>query len=642
MTARIMRKSARFKLKRIPLFYLLLQLPGSTLPAQSPIPDSLAGKTLPEFLVMDRQPELSGYNTWKPDSIPQFMAVSLADRLLWENAIDVRSNGPGVLSTLSIRGAGPNRTPIFWNGISLLSPMNGVMDASLVPVWPTDQLDVQFGGQSALQSSGAMGGSVKIVQGLPGSLKGWEGSLQTAAGSFNRWDAGAALGWNGPRFSSTARIMRVWAENDFSFLKQGLDGRFYPAKQPNNAVQRFDFQQFNTWKIHPAHTLGTSYWRQDAYRELPPANTEAPKNTWQTDCSHRFILHWDAKTSNRSSLQNKLAYLHDDLAFYLSGDTDTSKSRQLIWITEYSWKQKFISWKTGANAMHQWVQVDGYSDSIKWFGQTRLSAYGMGAWRLGKLSGVLLLRQEYAESQAAPFSGSLGAVYRLADAGAIQMHLARNFNLPTLNDRFWRNLGNINLKPEQGWSADLGWEYKQESVSAGIRMYHLVVDDWILWQPDETGLFRPGNLRKVWGRGLEGTVGWQAKWDDLSLSMSSRWQWSATTHVAVYGGSENVLGKQLPYTSRFTAGNNLSMRYKTYSLTYLQQITGKRPDVVGKPLPGFTTGTLLASISWFRQRLILDIRCENIWNTRYEIFRFRPMPGRSWRLGLAYQFGRSN
>ncbi|HAD14097.1 MAG TPA: hypothetical protein DCF33_16865, partial [Saprospirales bacterium] len=94
--------------------------------------DSTQSKILPELTIRHQTLEKVGYAVWKPDSLPQASAYTLAERLLWEHHFDVRTNGPGLLTTFSLRGSGATRTPVFWNGLNLQSPMNGVMDASLM------------------------------------------------------------------------------------------------------------------------------------------------------------------------------------------------------------------------------------------------------------------------------------------------------------------------------------------------------------------------------------------------------------------------------------------------------------------------------------------------------------------------------
>lgn len=129
-------------------------------------------------------------------------------------------------------------------------------------------------------------------------------------------------------------------------------------------------------------------------------------------------------------------------------------------------------------------------------------------------------------------------------------------------------------------------------------------------------------------------VKWEGRLHSLLWTGSIRMQYAKTTLEAIYEGSEGVKGSQLPYTSRFSSSQHLRVSYKTASIAYLQQITGQRVDVSNNKLSAFSVGTFLFSNSIFKKRLVLEFRLENVWNVSYEILRYRPMPGRSWRLGV--------
>jgi len=603
-------------------------------------PDTLQPSyLLPEFILTEARFTGTGYSFWKADTLPVSAPVALSDRLLWENVLDVRANAPGTLTTLSVRGSGSTRTPVFWNGLNLQSPMNGVIDASLLPLWPDDLLEIRYGGQSAAQSSGAMGGTVALVQGEQTLGTGFSGFTNGGAGSFGRYEGSGSTSFSNQKFASKIRAAWQQADNDFTFKKQGLDGQFYPTQQLNNFVRKTDLQQFNLLKINAQNTLKTAFWHQNAIRELPPTTTEASRKTWQIDRSNRALASWEHTAGPRILWTTRAAWMEDFLAFHLSGDTDTSRSRQMLLSTERSSTfGKQFAWRLGGTALRQWAQVDGYQDSIRWFGQTRLAAHGMGEWHRGDHRFSALFRKEWAEAQAAPFTWSFGGQVGLGRIGQARFHFSRNFNLPTLNDRYWKNLGRLELRPEKGYSTDLAWTLKRKQFSTEIRAFQMILDNWILWQPDSSGLFRPGNLKKVWSRGLESALKWQVSKGDWETQLSGNLQISKTTNVEVYGGSESALGKQLAYTPRVSGAISLRVSKGILAAAYLQQFTGIRYDNSGGRVSPFQVGNLLFSAALWKRRITLDLRLENLWNVQYEIIRYRPMPGRSWRLGIGYKW----
>jgi iron complex outermembrane receptor protein len=130
--------------------------------------------------------------------------------------------------------------------------------------------------------------------------------------------------------------------------------------------------------------------------------------------------------------------------------------------------------------------------------------------------------------------------------------------------------------------------------------------------------------------------GW--KW-----GVTGRYQYAKTTNVAVYGGSEDVLDKQLPYTPNHSAGAAIKIESTWFSAAYLHQWTGKQFTTSDNldVLDGFSTGNLLlryvlraAAPATRNMQACFDFRLENIWNTPYQIIAYRPMPGRAFRIGL--------
>jgi iron complex outermembrane receptor protein len=619
-----------FHFQKINLFFLLLLRLSQTLPAQTDTTHSL-----PPVTIRDARFDQTGFSAWRADSLPLSGATNLSDRLLWENPISVRANAPGTLATVSARGAGPSRTPIFWNGVNLQSPQNGVVDAALLPLWPGDRLEVRYGGQSAAQSSGAMGGSVMLE---PEYLlaEGFSGFAGGGLGSFGRKDAQAALGFSQKNIASQARASWQQADNDFSYKNTAQIGQ-PEVRQPNNRVEKLDVQQFNRFIFKEKNTVKTAFWHQRAFREIPPAMTEAPSETWQRDRSTRVVSAWENSQNPRSLWQTRAAWMDESIFFNLRGDVDSSRVRTALLSSEFSkMARQNLTWKVGGTVIRQWAQADGYADTTRWYAQTRLAGFAMTEFRLKNGRLTALVRQEWAENQAAPFTWSLGGQW---DWG-LRFYASRNFNLPTFNDRFWQNLGKTDLKPEKGYSGDIGWVFQKKNFSAEVTAFQLLIDDWILWQPGADGIFRPDNLRKVWSRGVETVGSLEFRVWSLKIKTSGRYQFLKATNVEVYGGSEVALNKELPYTPNHNAGAVFRVEKNWFSMAYLHQWTGKRFTTSdnSEQLEGFSTGNLLGQVFFKKAKVALDFRLENLWNAPYQIIAYRPMPGRSWRTGLTFFF----
>lgn len=593
---------------------------------------------IPPVTIQDKPSVQTGYSNWHTDSIPQAGLLSLAERLLMETPVSVRANGPGILSTVSARGGGPARTAVIWQGLNLQSPMNGVVDIALLPLWPQDRVELHFGGQSAAQSTGTMAGAIHLIPLLLADSTGCNAQIAWSGGSFDRWNTQASLGLGFKQFRSTIRATWRQAENNFPFKNTALIGA--PAsRQVNNFSENFDLQQFNRLALNDKNSIETAVWHQRVFRELPPSMTEAPQLTWQRDRSTRAVATWINQPNKQAQWQHRLAWQDEFIAFNLSSDVDSSRAQTAMLSSEY-WTAPIrrLSVRAGLTGWFQRAQADGYADSTNWFQQTRFAAslhteYRWQRWRLSAQ-----LRQEWAERQGAPFTWILGGQWDIHKTIFLHAHLSRNFNLPTFNDRFWRQLGNPDLRPEAGYSTDLGLNWSHKNLSAQLTVFQLLLDDWILWQPGVDGQFRPGNLRQVWSRGLEFSTAYALHFLKSQWKIKGRYQFVRASNTAVYGGNNGVLHKLLPYTPQHSAAASLRWANGPWSVVYLHQWTGPRftDSDNASELPGFHTGNLMAQFSW--RRITLDAALENVWNAAYQIIEYRPMPGRSWRAGGMWAF----
>lgn len=619
------------------------------LPAQ--IPDTLIQDTafliyhsaFKTVIIRNVHLERTGYAAWRTDTLPRGGALSLAERLLWENPLSVRATAPGALATLSARGMGPSHTPVFWNGINLQNPQHGQVDAALLPLWPDDRVEVRYGGQSAALSSGAMGGSV-LVESAVGKDTGFWTDLGGALGSFGHYEGMAATGYGSEQFSTQVRAAWRQADNDFPFEKTALNGKPVTVRQTNNFQQNLDVQHFARLALSRGQVLKTSLWQQNAYRQIPPPLTATVvSETWQRDRSLRAVASWESAPKAKGQWLHRAAWLDERIRFHLNGDTDSSRARTFLMATEYTaLVSEHWRWQAGASAQRQQGRADGYADTTRWYGQSRLAGHALIERRGARSRLVALLRQEWAEGQGAPFTWSLGGQVGGEKTGLLRFHVSRNFLLPTFNDRYWLAWGKPDLKPEKGYSADLGGIWiPRPGFRAEATVYSIHIDNWILWQPDDAGIYRPENARRVWSRGFEGNGNWKLEIGNWKYGVRVGYQYCRATNVAVYGGDEKALDKQLVYVPEHAGSLSLRAARGAFSAAYLHQFNGRRYATADNAktgrLPGFQTGSLLAryEFNWRKTRLGIDAQLENCWNAAYQIIAYRPLPGRAWRVGIS-------
>lgn len=88
--------------------------------------------------------------------------LSLSELLSENTPVFIKSHGRGALATASFRGTAASHTQVNWNGININSPMTGMVDFSLLPVYVIDQISLKHGASSIADQSGGLGGTINI------------------------------------------------------------------------------------------------------------------------------------------------------------------------------------------------------------------------------------------------------------------------------------------------------------------------------------------------------------------------------------------------------------------------------------------------------------------------------------------------
>ncbi len=236
---------------------------------------------------------------------------------------------------------------------------------------------------------------------------------------------------------------------------------------------------------------------------------------------------------------------------------------------------------------------------------------------------------------------------------ALKGSVSRVFRVPTFNERFWIPGGNPNLRPEEGWSADMGmsaWTGNGEfSARADVTAHWSRLKDKVVWIPGLVGgsiqVWRPQNVGLVAGRGFESSV-------DIEFSPTDRFSVGARL-IHAYSRVEDrtdestrSYGKQIRYVPEHVFKSILSMRYSAVGLELLSSITGRRyvTSDESRYLGGYhiLSARMHAALRMSPAIIRLVGSIENVTDKPYEHIGFYPMPGRHARFSIVYEIGRKD
>lgn len=581
-------------------------------------------------------------------TMARYASADLSDLLANESAVFVKSYGLGSLATTSFRGGSAHHTAVLWNGLAITSPMNGQIDLSLLPVGMANAVSVQYGGSTALWGSGAVGGAIHLDN-VPHFNRGLQVDGSVAFGSFNDRRQQLRVELSRHRWITRIALQNSTATNDFTY-RTGPPDAPIDRTQTNAATARKGllFEQHARLGMH--HVIGVRYWYQFADREIPPTRVQASSTAYQTDDSHRLMADWKHERG-RWSTTVRGGWTAERLDWFAWQDAPDALSRAHQWITEGEVRYRPGGAHTvdiGLHHTHARALADGYPHEPT---QDRSAAFALYRFRpRGRFQGSASARQEWLDGRTVPFTGSIGAEFRLRNWAVLKAQGARLYRIPTLNDLYWIPGGNPVLRPEDGYSGDLGLQlhhtWKQFSVRSEITWFNRTMRNWIIWLPGP-GFWSPRNILQVWSRGLEtdSEVAWRSGANTIKLGVMTNHV--VSTNETVTTRYDESVDKQLIYVPMYSGNARLGLVRDRVSLQVSTTYTGYRYTSTDNRDFLDPYWLLNASASYRvvrRARWQADVflHANNLLNERYEVLQSRPMPLRNYQAGLRFHFDRPN
>lgn len=561
--------------------------------------------------------------------------------------IYVKSDAGG-LSTIRLRGTSPDHTSVNFGGINVNSLTLGHTNMSTVPSYLFDGVDLQYGGSSAVNGSGSIGGAIYL-----GLKTNWTDGLKLKAtaseGSFGEQLYGAKLFAGNGKLESVTRLFYLNKKNDFPFKNPYTgDVENHGAvddRQQGASIENMGFIQELNYRFQKDEFIKSAIWMEHDWHQIQPNMPTNLHFKTQEVLDNKHIRFWSEYQNNvhRLNYHFGLGYVHDKQVY------DSIASQQIItnrFVSELEIQQDLnpnLGYKAGVKYKYIVPDVYAYSDSVIDFEQ-HLDAYFSAfysLWRRLKLT--LNLRQSYVTNFTVPFTPSLGAEYRLFtnDASALKLtsNIARSYRVPTFNDRYWGTQGNPNLKAEDGVNYELGANYVfcKDDFQSEIKLnaFYMDVKNWIEWR--NFGVWQAQNLMEVVSKGIEFQS--NTSWGVGNTKFSFRLNYNFNPVEAVKSASETgVTQRQLIYVPKQMGNAFFMLNYNLWKFYVDGVYTGNRfSDEFGHELdPYFLTDCgLVRQVSVGTQTFNLSFSINNLLNTDYQNQRYYAMPERSFRISIS-------
>jgi len=580
------------------------------------------------------------------DSISKklFLNSSMADLLVNLSLVRVNQNGPGGVSNPAIRGGSSAQTAVIWNGVNIQNPSSGSVDLAQLPSMFFDNISLQYGGSGTLFGSGASSGAIHLEAGdLLSDVN--KLGFQATLGSFNARNAfvGAKLG--NTKWANAFKYFFAQADNDFEYkLPDGTN-----SKQTNAGLQQHSILNETKFKTGNNSTLKATIWFQKYDKDVQTtiSATEASE-AHQEDEHLKLALNWE-KTTNQYSFKAKSVFLANELYYNNPAWMQESTNKSKIWVNELDAKY-LINQNQSITAGVNFTYEEGESGNFASL-TTRRRAAAFVSHKISNLANIFTvvgsLRQELVDRGFNPIVYSLGLRANLNQSVAFNGNFSRVYRNPTFNDLYWYDpvynmMGNPDLKPEDGWSVDAGFEqgYKKENISLMFKQNFFLnnINDWIVWIPNEDySAWSVANKSKGKTIGFDLVAQSEIKYGKTAFSIDALYTWTDSKFIDLTGEIEMESNMLYVPKNRFML--NIGVRQDNWSVLYSHNYFDSRfTGAWSGNLEAYFVGNLSMQyvFPFGKQNLTAAIHINNIWDRNYQVVYDYAMPGRGFKVSLYY------
>lgn len=553
---------------------------------------------------------------------------------LQQQGVVLKQYGVNGAATISRRGADPQQTQLLWNGLPINHCMLGMPDLYTITLFGNSSIQLTDGGNASLYGSGSVGGTLSMNQNGP-VKPGPGATVVLNAGSFGSYTGAADLRYKGKSAWFASQSLANMARNDYRY--QNVEGNQWVTQKMAHASGSLYMQ-----RVLAGFRVGNTEVRSIAeytatVRHLGMLLGSTQEQGTEKDRNTRLMLETDSRLGRWQAV-NRIGYTADQIVFLdaVHALDDTSKARVYHAQTEWYYKGKGYQLLTGLDLQDQHGfarQYGGYRHRT-YPGQFAAAIIQAGNWTINPSA-----RFEWYEKIPV---ASLSAERSIVAGLTWKLNVHNTFRRPTLNDLFWEQAGRNLLKPETGTGAETGihWQghkgrLKQQLMAT---VYTRQLQHPIIWMPSGS-VWRAVNLYQgqYAGLQLQEAMQWTAGRQTWQLQASAEY---VHARMVAQKGETPVNRLFIPAIS---GAASISWTRNLGNIGLQCQGFGSRyttTDNTGE-LPAFALFNASCGQKWKlrgKSELEGSLECFNILNTEWQSIPGKPMPGRSFRASIKYNF----
>ena len=521
------------------------------------------------------------------------------------------TGGLGALATISVRGLKQQYIGVRFNGMDITDPSGTQLtyDFGSLTGMGLGQVEFVKGSQSAIFGSEAVGGVINLKT-LSSNEEGARGQFTADLGSNETYSSSLSYEKVDEKGSAAVSISRAETAG-FSAKKTGDGANEVDPYSGNQISVSFDRKLKNNLNFSLSALKSAESISYDG--DFTPLTDTIDRDTTVMRGSLAFNL---GATSHEVGITNG-----DFKRVYSFGTYDSDRRD-----VEYKGEAAFsgISFTFGAHRSEETI------DAVGTTGDDTEGAYFLEANTsiTDELEISATARQTDSDDFGSNTSYRTAAIYRLNNGVAFRTMVSSGFRAPSLYERYGAfGAGNINLKPEESGTQEIGVEkVYQSGSSVRVTIFNTNVDNLIEYNMGTFSYTQATNSRKSQGVEFEGKL---LAYDRISFDGSYAYVDAKTGTEVAARVPKHDLSLSISANISPKINSNLEINH---IMDYKDTVSGSLVD-----MPDYTVTNLAVSYD-MPNNLMGYVRIQDLMDTDYETVKDFNTGGRQIFAGIRATF----
>lgn len=610
--------------------------------------------TIRDVAVVGVRPHyLTPSQTLSGAALQNLSTTSVADALKYFSGVQIKDyGGLGGLKTVNVRSLGSQHVGVYLDGIRITNAQNGQIDLGRYSLSNMESVALYNANRNErLQSASeyASAATVYLQTRRPDSTA---LTVEYGAGSFGLQKLKAYFSFRNILFVD-AEYQRTDGGYPFRFQSASEDT---VGKRRNSDISFYRLEAAGFYKGFTAHAYFYS-----SERGLPGPVVRRLSDQW--DSTDRqwdrnfFVQSTYRHTWDRFALKTNLKYAYDWLRYLQDPSTNAAamhcdnhyRQQDLYGSVSAAWNSSWLSLTASTDLRWSDLTTNVYRSAYVYRLDSKSLLSAIASYR--GFEGNIALLYTHIGDHSARTAQSAAALSRLTPmflaswhrhAFTVRAFHKRIFRAPTLNDLYYTLVGNAQLRPEYTSQFDLGVDYKDRHLHLALDAYYNRIEDKIVAIPMKSQFrWSMVNFGLVKSLGLSATAGYDRTWGRFSLNANANYTCQrdrdySSPHDPEYRNT-------IPYSPLHSASLIVDLAYDGWSLCTSWLYTGDRFALISNnrdDLLGAWQTVDLKLNKRFRIRrhyVHATVECNNLCDSRHEVVKRYPMPGRNWKATLQWQ-----